>query len=67
MKKDTQFIEDEANQFAMCLLMPADMVMDEFRKLKIDLGGNDLIKTLAKKFEVPENAMAIRLTQLKLT
>lgn len=59
-------LESEANYFAMCLLMPEDMVREEVKKMQVDLGSNDFIKDLAKKFEVPVTAMAIRLSQLRI-
>ncbi len=53
-------IEREANLFASALLMPEDWVRENAKKDGLD------IKSLAKKFEVSEQAMTIRLLELRL-
>jgi Zn-dependent peptidase ImmA (M78 family) len=53
-------VEKEANLFASILLMPKDYV-----KKSVDTKGLD-IKRLAGEFEVSEQAMTIRLLELKL-
>jgi len=65
MRKDN-ILEAEANYFAMCLLMPAQMVKDEVKKLTIDITSDETVKVLAKKFDVSLTMMAIRLAQLKI-
>lgn len=57
--------EIEANSFAASLLMPEDMVRNEFYKFN-DISPTDLTKKMAKKFNVSEVAMSIRLENLKL-
>jgi Zn-dependent peptidase ImmA (M78 family) len=53
--------EKEANIFASCLLMPAEMVESEVKKLpRIDL------KKLAQTFDVSEQTITIRLLNLNL-
>ncbi len=58
--------EIEANQFAACLLMPADLVKQEVAAC----GGSPLVdwqvSELASTFEVSEQAMTIRLSALGL-
>ena len=58
--------EIEANQFAACLLMPADLVKQEVAAC----GGSPLVDSqvseLASRFEVSEQAMTIRLSALGL-
>lgn len=60
-------MEQEANLFARCLLMPEDLIRRELaeRPYSIDLidGGPDL-KRLAKRFEVSELMMAMRLVEI---
>lgn len=59
--------EIEANQFAACLLMPSNHV----RRMIEELGGRpvteQMIDKLADRFQVSEQAMAIRLTTLGFT
>ena len=58
--------EIEANQFAACLLMPADLVRQEVATY----GGGPLVDShvsaLASAFKVSEQAMTIRLSTLGL-
>lgn len=58
--------ESEANQFAMCLLMPEEFVRAEVAKMGgISLTNDRKIKALADKFKVPASSMALRLEQLR--
>lgn len=55
----------EANQFAMCLLMPKHFILKEVKHFGgIENIGDDEIKTLAEKFQVSISAMAIRLQSI---
>lgn len=64
-QKNTRYLEDEASYFAMCLLMPERLVKSEIEKMgRIDLADDNLLKHLAKIFDVPLNAMAVRLAQI---
>jgi Zn-dependent peptidase ImmA (M78 family) len=54
-------LEDEANLFACLLLMPKEIFKEELEKISFDLGSDEAIKTLAKKFQVPLSACAFRL------
>lgn len=56
--------EREANAFAAALLMPAPLV--QHAALEHDLGDEFDIAALAKTFAVSEQAMSIRLQQLKV-
>jgi len=59
-----QFIKErEANAFAAALLMPQNLLLSEIEKNKGE-GKNKLMKTLARKFRVSEQAITIRLTNL---
>ena len=59
--------EREANAFAAALLMPEHLLIKEINKKSFDLGGdNDIINTLASKFEVSTQAMAYRIANLNL-
>lgn len=64
--KRNKILEDEANYFAMCLLMPSHLVKQEVAKVKLDLTNDDALKSLAKTFDVSMTAMALRLSQLKI-
>lgn len=54
--------EREANAFAASLLMPSKLIESEIENLPSDTG--DIIKYLAKKFQVSEQAMSFRLSNL---
>lgn len=57
--------EREANQFAMALLMPENLIRKELKRLGgIDLADPRATKELARKFQVSETLLAIRLGQI---
>jgi Zn-dependent peptidase ImmA (M78 family) len=58
-------IEAEANYFAMCLLMPRDLLVEEFEKVR-GMELEEAVELLAKKFQVSAVRMAVRLGQLEL-
>lgn len=58
--------EDEANQFAGALLMPADQVRKAFAEQRVDPSRDDEIPEMAKCFKVSAQAMMKRLQHLKL-
>ena len=65
--------EREVNAFACALLMPKDMFEAEIKKVsKYDLDRHyvkldyKLIEHLAKTFQVPNEAVVMRMTHLKL-
>lgn len=61
----TEVEEAEANYFAMCLLMPEDIVRREVRRLGgIDLADDKHFIILARKFQVNVGMMGIRIGQL---
>jgi len=58
-------MEQEANQFALCLLMPENMFVSEWIKLTGNNQDEEKIPfLLAKIFEVPYSACVIRMAQL---
>lgn len=58
-------IEQEANQFAMELLMPTAWLREDARKLGgIDIGDNKALDKLARRYGVSPELMAFRLGQL---
>ena len=62
--ESTDVNEVEANQFAAALLMPADLLARDIQPFM----GKDVlfaINRLAKKYEVSEQAMSIRLSALR--
>lgn len=62
-------VEREANYFAMCLLMPEHFVRQEIKEIfknGIDILEDKNIKKLADKFQVSEQLMIMRLTQLEI-
>jgi len=59
--------EKEANLFAAELLMPERFLRQDLRQLEnIDLLEKDVLKVLAKRYEVSAQALTIRLAQLNL-
>lgn len=62
----TKDYETEANSFAAAILMPEDLIRKELENIKIDLGSEQGLKELAKKFDVSSTAMYFRLTNLDL-
>ncbi len=59
-----QRLEQEANAFAAAILMPEALVKQEAAKLEFDLGSEEAIQILSKKFDVSSTAMCIRLSKL---
>jgi Zn-dependent peptidase ImmA (M78 family) len=57
--------EREANAFAASLLMPQKLLIQELKKQKSESSKSFVLK-LAKKFDVSEQAITIRLTNLGL-
>lgn len=62
----TNYHEIQANRFAAALLMPRELVISEFENLAFDLGGEETLLELAKRFGVSAQAMSIRLSGLGL-
>lgn len=56
--------EIEANAFAANLLMPAAWLRTELATDTIDLADEDELRTLAERYEVSTQAMAVRLASL---
>lgn len=57
--------EAEANLFAVHLLMPEALVRQEVKRMKaFDLTNDKHIAELARRFQVPNSVMAIRLGML---
>lgn len=58
--------EDEANIFAMQLLMPAHWLAADIpaRDVPLDPGNDEPIRALAERYDVPLTAMALRLHEL---
>lgn len=57
-------LEQEANVFAAALLMPEDLVHKEIENLEFDLGNEQSLKELAKRFDVSTTAMYYRMLNL---
>jgi Zn-dependent peptidase ImmA (M78 family) len=62
----TQVEEREANQFAAALLMPEEWVCREFEKQPFDLGDDEALSAMCKRFGVSSQAMSFRLVNLGL-
>lgn len=56
--------EVEANNFAGMLLIPTKFLEDDLKKEAIDILDEEVIRKLAKKYKVSEQAMSIRLARL---
>ena len=60
--------EREANYFAMCLLMPRPMMICELEKIRHDktfTNEEEIVKEMARRFNVPFVSMVLRMQQLK--
>lgn len=60
-------MDREANYFAVCLLMPADMLKRDVATMYpdgLDLVDGKEIKTLAKRYQVSVTLMTARLMEL---
>jgi Zn-dependent peptidase ImmA (M78 family) len=55
--------EVEANQFASELLMPDYLLSKELSRLPADMSPEDAVSVLAKRFQVSEQALTLRLTR----
>lgn len=63
--EDAASLESEANYFAMCLLIPETMLKREIKAMGgIDLADDAQLKQLARKFQVPQGLMALRVHQV---
>ena len=59
---DTVVDEAEATHFAMCLLMPRDMVSLEVRRMGgVDVEDGRAMAKLAQRFRVSPTLMAVRI------
>jgi Zn-dependent peptidase ImmA (M78 family) len=58
--------EIEANQFAAELIMPAVFLDKDVRRLPDDIEAEEAVARLARKYQVSEQAMTIRLTALRV-
>ncbi len=62
----TSQMDQEANAFAMELLMPADWLRADIEKMGgIDLTDDAALAKLAKKYRVSPQVMAIRIGELR--
>jgi Zn-dependent peptidase ImmA (M78 family) len=67
MKKDSvNVFEAEANRFARYLLVPTKFLKAEVKKLKCSHLDDKSIKLLAKKFQVEDGLMMVRLMEVGL-
>lgn len=57
-------MDDEANIFAMHLLMPTDLLRKHIRGRVIAIDDDHEVAKLAAKFKVPNSVMALRLGML---
>lgn len=58
-------VEMEANIFAVCLLIPADMLRAELERKPLDWCDDTRFYKLCNLFEVTTTAMAFRMSLLK--
>lgn len=62
-------LEKEANVFALLLLMPKQILLQEIESAKLDMGGGKVAdkkyKALLEKFGVSSTALAARLSLMK--
>lgn len=57
--------EAEANLFAMCLLIPKELIRRDMAIMgPLNVDGDDRVKKLARRYNVTEQLMVNRLTRL---
>lgn len=61
MSYQSNELEREANLFAMLLLMPKKFIKEDLDNSKIDLGDDEWLKGMAKKYGVTKTAMTVRI------
>ena len=63
---DYNAMDAEANEFAMCLLMPEALLRSDLEHKPVELASDDdrNLQFLANKYKVPKMLMAIRIGQL---
>lgn len=59
-REEVKVLENEANVLACLILMPK-VFFEADMKGEMDLGDDDSMKVLAKKYQVPLNALAFRI------
>lgn len=67
MKNTTKWQEDEANFFAICLLMPRHFFVDAIKRLEWSMADNtylENISRLADAFQVPTDSVSARIESL---
>ena len=60
----TDWDEMEANRFAAELLMPIEFLRDDLERQEFDLGDDNGLRSLARRYGVSTQALAIRLNGL---
>jgi len=58
-------MEREANIFAVCLLIPKDLLLKELERKPLDLSDDTRLKELCKLFGVTAAAMTLRMSLIK--
>ena len=66
MKKSSDDVEQEANLFAVLLLVPGHLLRAELDKKPLDMGDDTRFKELCKTFGVSGTTMMLRLAHMKL-
>lgn len=61
---ETEYRDREANEFALCLLMPEKLIRENARPSENGAFTFEEIERLANLFKVPEAAMTLRLKDL---
>ena len=62
---NTKWMEEEANVFAMCLLIPEKAIKQDLAN-GVDLGNGEAMKMLCKKYDVTLTTMTMRISLLNL-
>lgn len=59
-------IEQDANVFALLLLMPKEMIESDLKSTQFDLADDEPLKSICKKYQVTMTAFTYRIQLLKL-
>lgn len=58
--------ETEANHFAGCILLPASFLKSDLREQPIDISDDTAVRSMARRYEVSQQALTVRLSKLRL-
>jgi Zn-dependent peptidase ImmA (M78 family) len=65
MSNKTSDVEKEASAFAVCILIPKEMLLADLRENKLDLADDREWNKLLKKYQVTSAMMVLRMNLMR--